>query len=179
MRPISRLIAFAMATAAACSVPAQARETLVAPDLPGFVVGHAKANANQSIREEVPQGETVHRWTRMVTTQWFRKLAERLTPAEYANKMLQSLPRSCPGATASSVQSVTGQEAVRFRVVCPSTATGQAESFELLAIAGKQDMYVKQVAFRGEASAADFLWARKFLDGVYLCREKSRNPACR
>lgn len=179
MRKSPRLAALVLAAALVCSVPAHARETLIAPDLPGFVVGHAKANNNQSIREEVPQGETVQRWTRMVTTQWFRKLAERLTPIEYANKMLQSLPRSCPGATASAVQSVTGQDAVRFRVVCPSTATGGAESFFLLAVAGKEDMHVKQVAFRGEASAADFLWARKFLDGVYLCKEKSRNPACR
>jgi hypothetical protein len=180
MRKLPRLDAIVLAAAMLCPVPALAQEErLVAPELPGFVVGFEKANINQSIREEVPRGETVQRWSKMVTTQWFRKLAERLTPTEYAGKMLESLPRACPGATASAVQKVTGQDAVRLRVVCPSTATGQAESFFLLAVAGKEDMHVKQVAFRGEASAADFLWARKFLDGVYLCRKKSKNPACR
>ncbi len=178
MRYTPRVTALALAITAAWTAPAQANETLVSPDLPGFVVGYAKSDRNQSIREEVPQGETVQRWTKMVTTQWFRKLAERLSPVEYANKMLESLPRSCPGATASSVQNVSGQKAVRFKVVCPSTATGQAESFFLMAIAGKEDMHVKQVAFRGEASSKDFLWARKFLSGVYLCKDDDKRPAC-
>lgn len=156
------------------------KEAMAAPDLPGFVVVHEQANLNQSIREEVPKGQTAQRWSKMVTTQWFRKLTERLTPVEYADKMIASLPKSCPGATASPVQSlkVTGFKAARFKVVCPSTANGMPESFFLLAVAGDDDMYVKQVAFRGEASAADFLWARKFLAGVVMCKPGSDHMAC-
>lgn len=178
MKPIRRLAALLAILPLLAGLPAQAKETLVSPDLPGFVVGFAKVNANQSIREEIPQGETIQRWSKMVTTQWFRNLADRITPAEYANSMLAQLPRSCPGATASAVQTLSGQEAVRFKVVCPSTATGLAESFFLLAIAGEDDMHVKQVAFRGEASSDDFLWARKFLTGVYLCRREGDDPKC-
>ncbi len=141
---------------------------------------HEQTGRNQSIREEVPKGQTAQRWSKMVTTQWFRKLAERLTPEEYAATMLAALPKSCPGATASPVQSLKlqGYKAVRFRVVCPSTANGMAESFFLLAVAGEEDMYVKQVAFRGEGSAADFLWARKFLDAVVMCKPGSKHYAC-
>ena len=156
------------------------KETMVAPDLPDFAVVYEKADRNQSIREEVPKGQTAQSWSKMVTTQWFRKLTERLNPVEYAGTMLKSLPKSCPGATASPVQSlkVSGFDAVRFKVVCPSTATGQAESFFLLAVAGDDDMYVKQVAFRGEATAGDFLWARKFLAGVVMCKPGSKHYAC-
>ncbi len=153
---------------------------MAAPDLPGFVVVHEKANLNQSIREEVPKGQTARRWSKMVTTQWFRKLPERMTPAEYAGTMIKSLPTSCPGATASPLQSlkVSGFDAVRFKVVCPNTANGMAESFFMLAVAGGGDMYVKQVAFRGEATAEDFLWARKFLAAVVMCTPKSTHMAC-
>jgi hypothetical protein len=156
------------------------KETMQSPDLPGFVVAHEMANNNQSIREEVPKGQTAQNWSKMVTTQWFRKLTERLTPVEFANKMVATLPQSCPGATASPVQSlkVSGFKAARFKVVCPNTANGMPESFFLLAIAGDKDMYVKQVAFRGEASAADFLWARKFLSAVVMCKPGSRHYAC-
>ena len=155
-------------------------EAMHAPDLPGFTVVHEQANRNQSIREEVPKGQSAQNWKKMVTTQWFRKLTERMSPVEYAGKMIASLPRSCPGATASTVQSlkVSGFKAARFKVICPSTATGQAESFFLLAVAGNEDMYVKQVAFRGEASSADFLWARKFLAGVVMCKPGSDHMAC-
>lgn len=155
-------------------------EAMASPDLPGFVVVHEQSSLNQSIREEVPKGQTAQQWSKMVTTQWFRKLAERLTPLEYAEKMLVSLPKSCPGATASPVQSlkVSGFKAVRFKVVCPGTASGLAESFFLLAVAGEKDMYVKQVAFRGEATSADFLWARKFLSGVVMCKPGSDHMAC-
>ena len=154
--------------------------TMAAPDLPGFAIVYENANNNQSIREEVPEGQTAQRWSKMVTTQWFRKLTERLTPLEYAGSMLANLPKSCPGATASPVQTlkVSGFDAVRFKVVCPNTATGQAESFFLLAVAGDDDMYVKQVAFRGEASAEDFLWARKFLAGVVMCKPGSTHMYC-
>ncbi|MCB2049695.1 MAG: hypothetical protein KDE32_15950 [Novosphingobium sp.] len=156
------------------------KESIHAPDLPGFYVAHEQANNNQSIREEIPKNETVERWSKMVTTQWFRKLTERLTPVEYLGKMKASLPKSCPGATSSQIQSlkVSGYDAARFKVVCPNTANGMAESFFLLAVAGKQDMYVKQVAFRGEASSADFLWARKFLAGVVMCTPESTHYAC-
>jgi hypothetical protein len=151
-----------------------------APDLPGYRVAYEKANRNLLIREEVPKDQTVQRWSKMVTTQWFRKLGERLSPGEYAARMLADLPKACPGATASPVHTlkVAGYDAARIKVVCPSTANGMAESFFLLAVEGDNDMYVKQVAFRGEASAADFLWARKFLAGVMMCKRGSKHHLC-
>jgi hypothetical protein len=178
MKLVSTLAALLLALPALAAPAAHANEVLVAPDLPGFVVGHSAVNARQSIKEEVPQGETVQNWTRMVTTQRFAGLARSVSPARYAKSILDGLPVACPRATASSVQAIEGQNGVRFKVVCPRTAHGKAESFFLLAIAGRDDMHVKQVAFRGEASSDDFLWARKYLAGVFLCRKKAENPVC-
>jgi hypothetical protein len=91
------------------------KEAMSAPDLPGFVVGYEIAGDNQSIREEVPKGETVQKWTRMVTSQRFRNLAQRVTPAQYTGQILKDLPKACPRATASSLQAlkVSGFDARR------------------------------------------------------------------
>lgn len=179
MKLLLRIAAFLPLAPTLAAASAQAREVLVAPALPGFVIVHSAADARQSIRKEAPQGETVRNWTRMVTTQTFAGLARRTTPTQYAGRILEGLPVACPRATASAIQPISGQDGVRFKVVCPKTAHGKAESFILLALAGARDMHVKQVSFRGEASSDDFLWARKFLSGVRLCRTRGDSPACR
>jgi hypothetical protein len=164
----------------ALAAPA-AGERLVAPALPGFVVGYTAGDATRSIKEEVPKGETVERWTRMVTTQRFGGLAAKATPAVYAKNIVAGIPQACPGAAISPVAALTvaGRAAARFQVDCPRNAQGQAETFILLAIAGKADMHVKQVAFRGRKNAADLTWARTFLAGTVLCGAGDKVPACR
>lgn len=168
-----------LALAATTPVLAQSgTERLTSPALRGFVVGYQAANAQQSIREEVPSGETVQRWTRMVTTQWFGGLAARATPAQYAQNILAALPRQCPGAKVSPLASLTvsGRPAVRFQVDCP---VGGGETFILLAIAGQRDMHVKQVAWRGPTTPAGLQWGQTFLAGTVLCSTGSREAACR
>jgi hypothetical protein len=155
--------------AAAAAPPTDAAERLVAPPLPGFVEGFARANAQQSIREEIPKGETVEAWTRMVTTQRFVGLAERASPLEYAGNILGNVPRSCPGAHATTpvTLTVSGRPAVQFQVDCPHSDGGRPETFILLAVAGASDMHVKQVAWRGVPPAP--AWGRAFLAKVMLC----------
>lgn len=156
-------------------------ERLVSPALPSFVSGYEAGNSAQTIREEVPRGQTVENWTKMVTTQKFTGLAARATPVQYAQNILGGLFRACPGAKASPIKSLTvaGRPAVRFEVSCPSGTGGQKESFILLAIAGKADMHVKQVAFRGALTAPDLAWGRKYFDAVVLCLPGSEVTACK
>lgn len=158
------------------------QERLVAPALPGFVVGYTAANAQQSIREEIPRGETVEAWSRMVTTQRFAGTARAATPEGYARNTLAGVPRACPGARISPVTSlqVSGSPAARFQVDCPRSAGGRPETFILLAVAGPSgDMHVKQVAWRGGTTPQGLAWGRSFLAGVALCIAGDRAPACR
>jgi hypothetical protein len=166
---------------AGAAASAQSVEHLAAPALPGFVVGYSAGNAQQSIREEIPRGETVEAWTRMVTTQRFTGLAQRTTPAAYVQSVLAPLPRACPGAAISPVTnlSIAGRPAVRFQVDCPHSAGGRPESFILLAIAGRSDMHVKQAAWRGGTTPATLNWGRQFIAGTMLCMAGDRTPACR
>ena len=160
---------------------AQSAEHLAAPALPGFVVGYSAGNAQQSIREEIPSGETVEAWSRMVTTQRFMGLAQRTSPAAYAQSVLAPLPRACPSAAISPVTNLTvsGRPAVRFQVDCPHSAGGRPESFILLAIAGRSDMHVKQAAWRGGTTPAALSWGRQFIAGTVLCAAGDKAAVCR
>jgi hypothetical protein len=170
----------------ALAIPATTRaatddERLISPPPAGFVLGHSAANAEQSIREDVPRGETVQRWTRMITTQRFAGLVARSTPAAYVRVVAGQVPQACPGATVSPIASLTvsGRPASRVQVDCPRSEGGLPETFILLAVAGASDMHVKQVAFRGAKSAADLAWARAYLDRTALCRPHDAQAICR
>jgi hypothetical protein len=174
----SGLLAAALGSAA---IGQPTAERLAAPPLPQFVVGYSAGNAEQSIKEEIPRGETVQAWSRMVTTQRFTGLAARATPAQYANNILAAIPQKCPTARISPVANLTvsGRSAIRFEVDCPAATRRQREMFILLAIAGRSDMHVKQVAFRGNATPQNVAWGRGFLAATVLCQPGVRQAACR
>lgn len=178
MRRMAILLAALALPSAAWGQPLS--ERLASPAVPGFVTGHSASNASQSIREEVPRGESVQAWTRMVTTQRFGGLARNTTPAQYAQNVMVAVPRACPGAQVSPLASlkVSGQNAVRFQLDCPRSAGGRPETFILLAIAGPADMHVKQVAWRGGTTPAGIAWGRQFLAETVLCLPRDRQRAC-
>lgn len=175
--------AFLLAQAGALGLATDDR--VVAPELERFVVGYEVANPRGAIREEVPEGESVKQWTRMVTTQRFAGLASLTTPANYVANIGRSVERACPGAKVGAIRSLTiagppgGRAAVRLTVDCPILAeTGLRETFVMEATAGTFDMLVKQVAFRGSHTADDIAWANAFLDGLTYCAGASIVDAC-
>src|SRR3712207_2429941 len=122
---------------AAAQAPAQ--DWLGHASLPGFVEAHRVEAANGMIVEWVPQGESVERWTRMVTIQRFSGAAQRLRPQDLLNNMIAGLRSGCPGARTSDVQrlTVSGRAAARFRADCPlNPSTRLPETFTVLAVAG-------------------------------------------
>lgn len=156
-------------------------EHLASPDLPGFVVGHEAANGEQSIREEVPSGETVADWTRMVTTQRFGGAATRLTPTGFLEVVTRNLTAACPGARTSRVLTGTrgGHPSAQMRAFCPLLAqTGKPETFIMLAITGANDLHVKQVAFRRVPTDEDVQWGEAVLAAVAFCETDEDDEGC-
>lgn len=160
-------------------------DRVIAPDLDRWVVGYEAHSATQAIREEVPEGESVKDWTRMVTTQRFGGLAALTTPENYLGTITRSVERACPGAQVGAVHSLVmagppgGRPAVRVTIDCPVLAqTGKRETFLLEASAGTFDMLVKQVAFRGPHTAADVAWATGFLDALVYCAGGTTLSGC-
>lgn len=148
---------------------AQAPEVLIKPPLAGFVTGYQAAKNGSSMLEQVRKGETVDRWTTMVTTQRFANLARKTTAMRFLTELGQNAERSCAGARASAVRQAGA--ASEMRLDCPLNAqTGLPETFIALAIMGKSDLHIVQVAWRRAPSAGDVAWGENYLRGVSLKR---------
>ena len=153
----------------AVPVAAQAPEILVKPPLAGFVTGYQAAKNGSSMIEQVRKGETIDRWTTMVTTQRFANLARKTTAVRFLTELGQNAEGSCAGARASAVRQVG--TASEMRLDCPlNPQTGQPETFIALAIMGKSDLHIVQVAWRLAPSAGDVAWGENYLRGVSLKR---------
>ena len=146
---------------------ALAMEALARPPVPGFIKGYQVARNGNSILEQVPAGENVEHWTRMVTTQRFAAIAASTSANEFLQIMIDGLSGACPGARIA-YRRASGRVA-QMRVDCPlNPKTGLPETFFAKAIAGSSDMHVAQVAFRQVPKGADVAWAERYLAGVML-----------
>lgn len=175
------LAAMALLMASAALADHAPHDRLEGPSLPDFAVGYQAANAEQSIREEVPRGETVERWSRMVTTQWFAGLPAQITPAEFTQTIGRSMANSCPGAKVPTPHelAVSGRPAALIIAVCPKLAsTNRPETFIMLVVAGEKDMLVRQVAFRSVPTPDDLEWAEAVLSGSVICKPGDDAPPC-
>lgn len=152
------------------------------PVAAGFVTGFQKANAEQSILERVPKGESVQRWTRMLTSQRFAGRAQSPGPEGLLDNIRGLLANSCPGGGTTPIMAMTvsGRPAARMRADCPlNSATGQPETFFIIAFAGTRDLFAEQVAFRRVPSAADVAFAMKELQQVRWCRAGAADAICK
>ena len=171
----------AMAAVPAVAQPASG-EFVRQAALADFVLAFREEGEGNLIEERVPRGETVERWTRMVTVQRFAGTAQRLSPSNVLENIQTTLPGGCPGATTSSIRTftVSGRNAAQMRADCPILAqTGRPETFLILAIAGGSDMHLAQVAFRRVPTSEDIAWADRQLASVALCTAASREAVCR
>jgi hypothetical protein len=142
-----------------------ADEQIIRPPLPGFVVGNQQSSGRASILEEVPTGETVEKWTRMVTTQRFEGLPDRVDAAGFLNMLAKAAEASCAGAKASEMHQPAA--AAELRLDCPlNSQTGLPETFIAKAIVHGHDMHVFQVAWRHVPNAQEVAWGERYLQGV-------------
>jgi hypothetical protein len=165
--------------AAAAAAPA---EWSGRPPAAGFVVGFDKANAEQAIVERIPAGETVERWTRMLTSQRFIGRASDPGPRQLLVNIQNLLARACPGGSTTQIvaMTVSGRPAARMRSDCPlNPQSGLPETFFIIAFAGDKDLFAEQVAFRRVPTAADLSFASKDLQQVRWCTAASKEAVCK
>ena len=144
----------------------------------GFKLGYAATNAEQSIREFVPAGESVQDWSRMITDQRFTDRAKVFRPEAFAAVVAKGLRAGCPGGKAGKIVrfKIAGHAAARMRADCPrNPATGKPETFIMLVIAGSRDLHSRQVAWRRVPSLADINWGNEVLAGTRLCTPDSKS----
>jgi hypothetical protein len=148
-------------------------ERLVWPEPQGFVVAHQEKTASAAIKEQVPEGETIHNWTIMIT-QIHR---EAIGPLQFALRMAASWKQICPGAKAT--RPLAGRLGVDTRLDCPrNPRTNKPETMFQRTISGQGRLHILQVAFRALPTKREVAGAKAELEQARLCRAASREPAC-
>jgi hypothetical protein len=168
---------FAFATAMVLALPA-AEERLAVAMTKGFVIGHKQTAQSGSIEERVPRGETVQKWSRMIT---ILKINTSASTASYAANFETVVTRACPGTTVARGTGPAGQGGVDGRMDCPrNPSTGRPETFFFRVFGGNGNaIHMIQVAFRHMPNAKEADWARAQIAGAVLCTARSSQPACK
>lgn len=147
----------------------------------GFKLGYEADTAEMSIREYVPEGESVQDWTRMITDQRFTDLNPVFTPEDFARVVGRGLGESCPGAKAGKIArfKVAGRAAAQMQADCPrNPGTGKPETFIILLIAGDRDLHARQVAWRKVPSLQEINWGEEVLAATRLCQAGQTAKGC-
>ncbi len=157
----------------------------------GFKPAYAKDAGTQYIQEYVLDGETVEKWSQMVTLTGAKGLAEsqEVTPQRLLEHIAGGFQRSCPSsfvAQAIGSLKISGHDAFVALAGCGTVSTGapRSEVAILLAIKGTADYYSIQWAERGPQSlqpprldAEKWLARLKQLYPIKLCGRVPNEPA--
>lgn len=164
---------------------------------PGFKTVFEQPAADSYIREAVLNGETVDRWSQMITVTGARGLASnpQMSAQYFAAQIAAGFQKACP--TTFSVKplgqtAVSGQEAFVAVASCgkvDASAEKHSETALILAIKGTADIYTLQWAERTPANAENLTidekkWSDRLtkLTPVRVCAiqpgEKPPYPSC-
>ena len=146
----------------------------------GFVPAFENAKGDQYIQESVLEGESVKKWSQMITITGAKGLASNpnVTPARFAGGMASGFKRVCPdsySATGLGETKFGNHDAFAAVVSCGiaiSTGEPYSESMLLIVIKGENDYYTIQWAERGGASKTPI----KFEDVKWIDRMKKLTP---
>jgi hypothetical protein len=169
---------------------------LVAFTLPaGFKTANAtyeRDNGSFYIREHVPDGESVAKWTQMITLTGAKDLASNpnATPRSFVSSLANAFKIHCPDSFATTElgpQSVGDHQAFAIIASCGHVQTASeafSESAIILAIKGSADMYAIQWARRGSSSSGpqkldNSYWSKQLeqLRPIKLCPIVPGEPA--
>lgn len=144
------------------------------------------------LREAVLAGETVERWTQMITITGHKGLAANpaVTPLSFMDNLGGGFRRACPttykGQALTETQ-ISGHDAFIALAGCGTVKSGGAERSEtalLIIIKGASDVYSLQWAERGPASPVppEFdmaMWKKRYesLLPIRLCQIRPGEPA--
>jgi hypothetical protein len=163
----------------------------------GFTTVFEDSNGKQYTREAVLNGETVERWSQMVTVTGAKGLSAtpKLTPQSFLERIASGFESACPdsfSAKSLGATKISGRDAFMALAGCGTVSSGgdsHSEAALLIAVKGAADYYTIQWAERGPASAkpmafSDATWTERLdrLSPIKLCpvlpREAPLYPSC-
>lgn len=161
-----------------------------------FVAASEKTTAANYIREAVLKGETVNRWTQMITVTGAKGLAgnAKVTPETFAGSIAGGFKNACPDtfvAEGFGATSFGGQDAYVAVASCgrvDSSPDKHSETALMVAIKGSADYYTVQWAERAGSSGKTAIDAARWqarlrqLQPIRLCPivpgETAPYPSC-
>jgi hypothetical protein len=122
---------------------------------------YERNNGSFYIREHVPSGESVDRWTQMITLTAAKDLASNpnATPRAFVSSLANGFRHHCPDTFATAElgeQAIGEHQGYAIVASCGHVQSGSqafSETAIMLAIRGAADMYSIQWARRGASSA--------------------------
>jgi hypothetical protein len=141
---------------------------------------YEKNSGSFYIRQQLPEGETLGKWSRMITLTGTRGLAANpsATPQAMLARMSADVQRNCPDSFSTAApgpQKVDGYDAYEVIVSCARMQSGKesySESAIMLTVKGSNDYYTLQWTERGRDSAET-----RPIDVAYLTKQLARlNP---
>jgi hypothetical protein len=127
----------------------------------------------------VPAGETVEKWTEMVTVQIFLGMKDSVT--NFRLRMEKLWASACAGAKSAPVSGglANGYTTITWRMSCPRNAqTGKPEMTWFKAISGHDSFYVVQKAFKYEPSPEKTAEWVAWLNKVSVCDTRIADSIC-
>ena len=171
---------------------------LVLLSLPkGFRTASEDTKGNNYVREAVLQGETLERWSQMITVTGAKGLAgnPNVSAKSFVEGIASGFKRACPDTFATKgigTLKISEQDAFIALASCGTVMAGptkQSESALLLGIKGSADYYTIQWAERGPTSSQPLVldeakWQDRFkkLNPIKICPvvpgEAAPYPSC-
>lgn len=158
---------------------------------PGFKPAFANDRGTQYTQEFVLEGETVEKWSQMVTLTGAKGLAsnQEVTPQRFVQHIAGGFQRVCPStfaAQAFGTLKVSGHDAFVALVGCGTVTSGlpRSEIAMILAVKGSADYYTVQWAERNQQSSQPPMldpekWRARLkqLNPIKLCARIPNEPA--
>lgn len=147
----------------------------------GYKVDFQDRQGKLLTTEMVPEGESVHNWTEMITMQIFFGGVPQLNPEAFSEGVASLWKRSCPGAEIQHIRKGTenGYPFAFWIQACPENPmTGKPEVTFLKAIQGNDSFYVVQKAWKYSPSEEDIVTWTRFMSTVKVCDSRIEGRVC-
>ncbi len=163
MKSLIPLIAVAVVAVPVAAQPGRTRQVQL-PPLPGFVPGHGQRVGNQQIVEFVPRGQTVQRYTKMVTMTSFPARPGISTDA-LLRAFVQRYNGGCPGARVAAMNLGGGNRGARIDCV-RHPRTGKPETNFVRVVDARPAVAIVSYMTAYAPSPTEAYFARDFLGRV-------------
>ena len=153
-------------------VSAAAQETVQASfDDRQWKLGYENYNPDKKavIKEFVPEGETIEAWNELITLQFFEDLQNKITVAQFLQKVQDGIQKACPEVKWSTVSEQEKEAVYRWSIQgCP----GQPDQTEITRVfAGQEGMHIWH--YSAKDSKLDLKKQKEWIDRLGTFQLKS------